>query len=163
MDMQIYLLSPSDISFVEDLAHIMIVAWRSGFKGILPSEAIEKYTQLQPCTDMFRQILSSGAGRMYLANLDGKPVGLLYWLSEGNTARIEALLTVPEVWGKGVAAALMEQVLKDASSYKEITVWPFAQNHRARRFYEKCGFSPTGQTHMGDALETEYHRYINNL
>jgi len=163
MDMQIYPLSPGDIPLAEDLAHIMIAAWKSGFQGILPSETIEKYTQFHPCADMFRQILSSGVGRMYLAALNGKSVGLLYLLSEGDSVRIEALLTVPEVWGKGVAAALMTQALADASSYKEITVWPFAQNHRARRFYEKHGFSPTGKTRTGDAPEMEYSRFICNL
>ncbi len=93
---------------------------------------------------------------MYLAKLDGRSVGLLYRLSEGETARIEALLTVPEVWGKGIAGALMAQALADTSSYKSVTVWPFRENHRARRFYEKHGFSPTGRTRMGDAEETEY-------
>ena len=163
MDIQIRLLIQKDTSSAEKLAHIMIAAWRSGFRDVLPAEIIEKYTQFHPCADMFRQILSSGVGRMYLAALNGKSVGLLYLLSEGDSVRIEALLTVPEVWGKGVAAALMTQALADASSCKEITVWPFAQNHRARRFYEKHGFSPTGKTRTGDAPEMEYSRFICNL
>ena len=159
MDITIKQLAPNDISSAEDLADIMIAAWRSGFRDILPEETIEKYTQFQPCADMFRQLLSSGAGRMYLARLDNKSVGLLYLMTEGTTARIEALLTKPEAWGKDVAARLMEQALADASSYKEITVWPFAQNKRARRFYEKHGFSPTGKSRMGDSEEVEYIRF----
>ena len=158
MDIQIEQLDSAEVSSANGLAHIMIAAWRSGFRDILPAEIIEKYTQFGPCADMFRQILASGEGWMYLARLDSKCVGLLYWLPEGETARIEALLTVPEVWGKGVAKALLEQALADASSYKQITVWPFAQNHRARRFYEKHGFSPTGNHRMGDAEEIEYLR-----
>jgi len=163
MDIQIQQLCPDDISSAEDLAHIMIAAWRSGFRDILPEDTIEKYTQFEPCTQMFRQLLASGAGSLLLARMDSQPVGLLYWLPEEESARIEALLTVPEVWGKGVASALMERALKDASSYKKITVWPFLQNHRARRFYEKHNFSPTGRTRMGDAPETEYSHFICNL
>ena len=158
MDIRIKQLTPKDISFAEDLANIMIAAWRSGFRDILPAEIVEKYTQFDPCTQMFRMILSSGEGRMYLAALGGNSVGLLYLVDEGETARIEALLTVPEVWSRGIAAALMKQALNDASSYQQITVWPFAQNHRARRFYEKHGFSPTGNRRMGDVEELEYLR-----
>ena len=84
MDIQIVQLDSNDVSFAEDLAKILIAAWRSGFRDILPAEIIEKYTQLEPCAAMFRQILVSGEGRMYLAKLDGRSVGLLYRLSEGD-------------------------------------------------------------------------------
>lgn len=149
-------LHPTNSEMSEQLARILIAAWRCGFRDILPKDTIEKYTQPEPCTEMFRQLIASGIGNLYLARMDGRSVGLLYWLPEEESARIEALLTVPEVWGKGIAAALMEQTLADTSTYSKITVWPFAENHRARRFYEKHGFSPTGRTRMGDAEETEY-------
>ena len=156
MDIQIKRLAAEDIAVTNDLVHIMIGAWQSGFRNILPDSVIEQYTQFEPCTDMFRQILSSGIGTMYLAQLKGQSVGLLYWLPEGGTARIEALLTVPEVWGKGVAAALMDRALADSTAFSSLTVWPFRENHRAKRFYEKHGFTPTGRTRMGDAGEVEY-------
>ena len=158
MDIQIAQLNSSDISYAEDIAKVMISAWRSGFRDILPEDVIEKYTQYEPCAEMFRHLIASGAGNLYLAQLDGKPAGLLYWLMEGDSARIEALLTVPEVWGRGVAPALMERALADASSCKAVTVWPFRDNHRARRFYENHGFSPTGKSRIGDAEEVEYLR-----
>ena len=155
----IHVLGPNDLSAAKELSYIMIAAWRSGFRHILPDSVIEKYTQLEPCTNMFRQILTSSIGTMYLAQLNGQPVGLLYWVPEGETARIEALLTVPTVWGKGIAPALMAQALTDTADFQAVTVWPFAENRRARRFYEKQGFSPTGNIRMGDASEIEYARF----
>nr|MBQ8245334.1 GNAT family N-acetyltransferase [Oscillospiraceae bacterium] len=156
MDLHIKHLHHEDSSSADDLAHILIAAWRSGFRNILPDSVIEKYTQFEPCTDMFRQILSSGVGTMYLAFQNTRPVGLLYWLPEGDSARIEALLTIPEVWGTGIAAALIGRTIQDTSAHQTIAVWPFAENHRARRFYEKQGFFPTGNSRMGDAEEMEY-------
>ena len=158
MDICIQQLAVKDMPAAEALASVMISAWQAGFQGILPETTIEKYTQFHPCTDMFRQIISSGIGTMYLARLDGQAVGLLYWIGEGETARIEALLTVPEVWGTGIAAQLMHRALQDSSGFPSFSVWPFAKNHRARRFYEKHGFSPTGRSRMGDAEEVEYLR-----
>lgn len=156
MDIQVISLCSENVSRAEDLARIMISAWRAGFRGILSEEIIEKYTQFEPCSEMFRQILSSGIGTMYLAFTDTRPVGLLYWLPEGETARIEALLTIPEAWGAGVAAALMGRIIQDASAHQTISVWPFAKNQRARRFYEKHGFHATGVSRLGDTTEVEY-------
>lgn len=152
----------ADNNIVENsgiLANIMIAAWRSAFRGILEDTVIEQYTGFENCKAMFTQILTSGEGTIYLASLDSKPMGLLCWLGESrDAARIEGLLTCPEAWGKGVGAALMERALSDikAAGYSSVHVWPFAENHRARRFYEKQGFHPTGQTRMGDAPEMEY-------
>lgn len=153
----------TDTHFADDLARIMIAAWRAGFRGILSDETIAKYTQFEPCAAMFSQPLSSGDGTMYLAQLDGQPMGLLYWLPESaEAARIEALLTIPEAWGKGVGGTLMTQALADtkAAGHSTLHVWPFAQNYRARRFYEKQGFTPTGRKRMGDAEEVEYIRKL---
>lgn len=142
----------------EILAEILISAWRGGFRGILPDSVIEKYTEFSGATAMFSQLLTSGIGTMYLAAPEGKPMGLLYWLEEQGNARIEALLTIPEAWGTGVGAALMARALADihAAGYSAVSVWPFTENRRARRFYEKNGFHPTGQTRTGDAPEMEY-------
>ena len=158
IDIQVISLRSEDVSRAEDLTRIMISAWQAGFRGILSEEIIERYTQFETCAEMFQQILSSGIGTMYLAFLEAKPVGLLYWLPEGDSARIEALLTVPEVWGAGVAAALMGRTIQDASAHQIIAVWPFAENHRAQRFYEKHGFHATGVSRIGDAQEIEYVR-----
>lgn len=143
----------------DTLSDIMIRAWQSAFRGILSDAIIEQYTVPGKCSSMFSQILVSGVGTMYLAKSDGVPAGLLYWLPEENSMRIEALLTVPEAWGCGVGAALMEKTVSDAAALEmDIHVWPFAQNARARRFYEKWGFRATGAKRMSDALEMEYIR-----
>ena len=143
----------------DTLANIMISAWRSAFRGILPDETIRQYTQFEPCTAMFSQLLSSGVGTMYLAELGTQPMGLLYWLPESETdVRIEALLTIPEAWGKGVGAALMAQALADVQTagYQTVHVWPFAENYRAQRFYQKHSFTSSGSSRQSDALELEY-------
>lgn len=152
----------SDASYADNLAHIMISAWRNGFRGILEDSVIEKYTVFPDVASMFATILASNIGTMYLAQWNGQPAGLLYWLEEQGDARIEALLTIPEVWGKGVSAALMEfaQEAARVSGCSTIQVWPFAENHRARRFYEKHGFHSTDQIRMGDAAEIEYICYL---
>lgn len=163
MSHSIEIIHLTDASHAEILASIMISAWCSAFRGILSHEIIEQYTQRESCAAMFAQILDSGVGTMYLAEQNSQPMGLLYWLPESQgDVRIEALLTIPDAWGKGIGAALMQRALADisASGHSAVHVWPFAQNHRAQRFYAKNGFQATGQTRIGDALELEYVTFL---
>ena len=159
--MQNVIIRPTVLEDSEALVHIMIAAWRSAFRGILSDAVIDKYTDFDGCKAMFSQLLSSDFGAMYLAFLDKVPAGLLCLVPENpEEARIEALLTIPEAWGRGVGPALMETAFSHAKSagFASIHVWPFAENHRARRFYEKWGFAPTGRERLGDAPEIEYRR-----
>ena len=145
------------------LSDIMSAAWRSAVHGILSDVIIEQYTQKDICCAMFREILTSRQGHMYLAFLEEKPVGLLYWTSAFPTgSHLEALLTIPDAWGRSVGAALMKTALEDMDSAgcQTVHVWPFSENLRARRFYEKCGFSPSGNIRFIDAQEVEYVRSL---
>jgi RimJ/RimL family protein N-acetyltransferase len=44
----------------------------------------------------------------------------------------------------------MDRVLAEvrAEGYPRITLWVLAENARARRFYERCGFRLSGATHV---------------
>ena len=145
------------------LSNIMITSWRSAFRGILSDLIIGQYTQKEVCCAMFCEILTSRQGHMYLAFLKGEPAGLLYWTSTSLAdSHLEALLTIPDAWGCGVGAALMDAAIKDMISLgcTRVHVWPFAQNLRAQRFYQKCGFSPSGNTRFIDTQEVEYVRSL---
>jgi GNAT superfamily N-acetyltransferase len=59
---------------------------------------------------------------------------------------VRTLFVAAGGWGRGVGSALMAAALDDLSArgYSEATVWSFADNERANRFYESRGFSPDG-------------------
>ena len=42
------MLGPNDLSAAKELSYIMIAAWRSGFRNILPDSIIEKYKTSNP-------------------------------------------------------------------------------------------------------------------
>lgn len=65
---------------------------------------------------------------------------------------IYALYAHPVVWGRGVAAALLEtawDLLVDAG-YPRVRVWVVAGANRALRFYTGFGFTETGRTRDRD-------------
>jgi GNAT superfamily N-acetyltransferase len=69
-------------------------------------------------------------------------------------------------WGRGVGRALMAAVLDSLRERgcTEATVWSFAANERANRFYETHGFTRDGaqktEEVWADLLEVRYRRSL---
>ena len=80
----------------------------------------------------------------------------------GDTGEIYALYVTPIWWSTGAGRALMASVLAAlrAAGYLTAVLWVLADNARARRFYERAGFSPDGGTNvlagLGGVLELRY-------
>jgi putative acetyltransferase len=54
----------------------------------------------------------------------------------------------PEWWGTGVADELHAAALGAMADCPELKLWVLEENHRARRFYEKRGWRPNGETRV---------------
>ena len=84
----------------------------------------------------------------------------------GRVAELYALYVRPPWWSTGTGRALMERVLArtGAAGYQAITLWVLRDNERARRFYERAGFTPDGATNvlagLGDIPEVRYCRSL---
>ena len=57
-----------------------------------------------------------------------------------------AIYALPEAWGSGVGRALMAAALEAlrASGFATASLWVLEDNPRARRFYEREGWTPDG-------------------
>ena len=47
----------------------------------------------------------------------------------------------------------MKAGLKQLAEYPEVCLWVLKENKRAIRFYEKCGFVPTGEELVSPRIE----------
>src|SRR5439155_7712518 len=83
-------------------------------------------------------------GRVLVAERDRHPVGLAAvegcWLG--------GFYVLPDHWGTGVAAELHDAALAELPDCPEIRLWKLEGNHCARRFYEKRGWRPNGETRV---------------
>jgi len=86
--------------------------------------------------------LASDAG-VLLAVVEGEIVGT----ASASPPRLEALFVVPEHWGTGVAGRLHDRVIEiiGAAGCPAAELDVMADNHRARRFYERRGWNPDGR------------------
>jgi ribosomal protein S18 acetylase RimI-like enzyme len=86
--------------------------------------------------------------------------------AEGRVAELYALYVRPAWWSTGTGRALMDHVLARVSvaGYRCITLWVLEDNARARRFYERAGFTPDGASHglpdLGGVTEIRYRRAL---
>jgi ribosomal protein S18 acetylase RimI-like enzyme len=85
---------------------------------------------------------------------------------DGQTAELYALYVHPAWWSTGTGRALMDQVLGRVAgaAYQVIVLWVLLDNSRARRFYERAGFTPDGATNLlerlGGVREVRYRRTL---
>jgi ribosomal protein S18 acetylase RimI-like enzyme len=60
---------------------------------------------------------------------------------------VSMVFVAPDRWGRGIGAHLVDALLAEARSrgYERAQLWTQANNARARRLYESCGFRPSGR------------------
>jgi GNAT superfamily N-acetyltransferase len=84
----------------------------------------------------------------------------------GQVAELYALYVHPAWWSTGTGRALMDRALARTAKagYPSITLWVLEANARARRFYERAGFSPDGASNvlvrLGGVIEIRYRRSL---
>lgn len=133
--------SPAAVSAVYE------ASWKVGYRGILPDEYLDS---IQPGKWNF--VSENTAWRNLLA-LDGNRI---VGASSFAAARLEnmagwgeiiSFYLHPEYFGRGVSGPLMQAVLKElfTMGFRDIYLWVLEENHRARRFYERFGFRPSGE------------------
>jgi ribosomal protein S18 acetylase RimI-like enzyme len=85
---------------------------------------------------------------------DEVPVGSISLQIEPDCVHLFQLFLLPEFQGRGIGTECMSRLMAEA----ERLGLPFRlqvrkQNHRARRLYERLGFSITGETDLHDLME----------
>jgi RimJ/RimL family protein N-acetyltransferase len=92
---------------------------------------------------------TSANAEVWAAELDGEIVGVaVYARADAETGELRALYVVPEAWGTGAAQELMNAALAAMQSggQRLAILWVAEENARARRFYEREGWTADGVT-----------------
>ena len=86
--------------------------------------------------------------------------------ASADVGEVRMMFTDAGGWGRGVGSALMAAALDDLRERgcSEATVWSFADNERANRFYERHGFARDGTERTEEAWaripEIRYRRSL---
>jgi GNAT superfamily N-acetyltransferase len=94
-------------------------------------------------------------------------VGLAVCRVDDGVGELQSLYVVPAEWGSGAGGRLHEAALDGmrALGARHATLWVVEANTRARRFYERQGWEPDGETKQTklsdlDLTELRYRRVL---
>ena len=151
-------------------AQVQTASWRTAFRDILPAEVLEGLTEFSRTEEMYRRVLAQDAFHGTLLLLNGMPHGIAFWSrcrapapGQEDAAELVCIHSLPDNWRRGYGSRMMDRVLDEMrrAGFRQVMLWVFAENTRARRFYEAHGFAPTGREQAGfGAREMEYAREL---
>ena len=149
------------------ISHIYEEGWRFAYRGIVPQEFLDSIPggRWAYCLDR------KGVGSLVVVE-DGQLIGTSSysqsrWEQFSGFGEIISIYMLPQYMGKGYGRRLLEAAVAELEmfGYQDIFLWVLAQNQRARKFYEKCGFTPTEHVmdhEIGGKMLQEVQYYRSN-
>lgn len=142
-------------------AEIMVTSFRTAFRDFVSQSTMDVCTNPANCRKMLEGIYQEG--KMHF--LMGGDQGFLCWQETEGGAEIVAIHSLPESWGTGLGQEMLAEALKQVGD-RQVWLWAFQKNTRARRFYEKHGFHWDGSQRISEfdgAVELRYVRSVVQL
>lgn len=133
-------------SEIRGKAYVHWKAWQETYSGLVDQDYLDNFT-LEKCTD----IAFRWPDHLLVAKENDKVIGFVGYGayrdgSLAETGEIFSIYIQKEYYDQKIGYALMSAALEKLSEYKQIAVWVLEGNHRAIKFYEKCGFQFDGTT-----------------
>lgn len=95
---------------------------------------------------------------------DSVPKPLPATAAPGAKAELYAIYVRPQMWSTGTGGTLLAEVVDRSTAlrYGSLSLWVLEANAKARRFYERAGFTATGERkaeeRFGSVPEVQYAR-----
>ena len=132
------------------LAFLQTESWNKSFGTILSKEDLEIYTNKTKAEEMYTTLLKNRVGNGLILSVEDTPHCMAYWDKSreeelSDYAELICIHSLQDNWGKGYGSMMMNRVLKEIkeAGYRKVMLWVFEKNERARKFYEKYGFTST--------------------
>ncbi len=140
------MIRPATPDDAEAVAYVHLETWRAAYAGVFPQEQLDDMSaeRVQRRAELHRR------APPIVAEMDGRIVG---FVSVGRAndpdadGELYAIYVLPDHWGTGVGPALIEagEGRLRALGHGSAVLWVLEQNPRARRFYERSGWTLDGQ------------------
>ena len=131
-----------------EISNIYEQSWKFAYKNIIPHDFLDGI----PSGRWAGNISRTGMNNNLVVLENGKPIGTSCfgksrWEKFSEYGEIISIYFLPEYMGKGYGKFLIERVTGELKNlgFEKILLWVLEENHRARKFYEKCGFVQTGE------------------
>jgi len=159
----------------DEIARVHVAAWRAAYRGTMPDEFLDALDEESRAKRWREWIENSRTKRrLVVATANGSIVGFAgigpAREEAGNRGELYMINLAPTAWGRGIGSALLEQCVSAlaAVGHREAILWVVRQNARARRFYQREGWTQEGDRHdtiseNGFTFEVDELRYVRAL
>ena len=136
----------------QGIAEAHVASWQAAYRGLVPDAVLDNLSVADRRTQ-WESRLTKGESNLWVTGPDNHVLGFISCcpsrdvdLPPPEFAEISALYVRAEAWDTGCGYALCQAAftkMQRASATSAI-VWVLTDNARARRFYERVGFTPDG-------------------
>jgi len=147
-----FVIREATIADVHALATVHVLSWQSAYRNIIPDDYLNQL-DIEKQAERFKNGIEKykNITFFYVAENDGQIIGNMA-ISKCRdddkplSGEVIAIYLLPDYWSMGFGKQLMDfgvKILYELG-YSEICIWVLEDNLRARKFYEKYGFSLDG-------------------
>jgi len=142
---------------VSAIARVHVKTWQVAYRGQMPDSFLDGLSE-ERRVELWRPLLQPRDHGVLVATWVGAVIGFCDAMRSRDddatpyTGEVAALYVDPAHWGRGAGHALLTAGVERAraAGHHTLTLWVLATNVRARRFYEREGFSADGsEKHVG--------------
>ena len=153
-----------------DMAQVGARSWEAAYKNILTADYIREKNASRP--EQFKQSITDENEDSYVIQKDGVTVGIMKIAAaedddlDANYCELHYIYLDPDYFRQGIGALALKLAFDKAreSGKSFISVWVFAENENAVKFYEKCGFKSDNKTKVQNrGKPVKIIRMIKNL
>ncbi len=150
----VIVLRPATAHDAGAIGYVSVTSWREAYRGLVP-DALLNSLRIDERSEGFEEFLAAAprnGSRGWLAHLEGAPIGFVLcgpardFSEPPSIGEVFALYVLKAHWGTGAGTQLIAQAQVHLAGIgcSEAVLWVLEANGRARRFYEREGFSWDG-------------------
>ncbi len=135
------------------ISNIYERSWKYAYQNIIPQDYLDSI----PTGRWANSITKNGMNNLVLLE-NGLIIGTAgicksRWENYRDYGEIVSIYFLPEYIGKGYGASLLKKCVEELKKlgFHRILLWVLEENSRARRFYERNGFTCSGE-YMNDTI-----------
>jgi ribosomal protein S18 acetylase RimI-like enzyme len=149
------------------VGRIHVESWNVAYRGLMPDDVIAR-TDLAYRTKFWADKIADSAWPVFIIDEHGESVAFCQMIPSrdpdddpARVGHITSLHVLPHLRGKGHGRTLLDHVCAEfmRRGFEELTLWVLEENHPARAFYEKYGFTLDGGTRRYPKTEVPEVRY----
>jgi GNAT superfamily N-acetyltransferase len=132
----------------EGIGRVQERGWQAAYRHLFPAEELDRggFIHVDRWTE--RLVRPPTGWATFVAEHDGEVTGFTSVgpsRDERGIGELYAIYVDPQQWSTGAGRALIEQAEEHLRGfYSEVTLWVLEDNPRARRFYERAGWTIDG-------------------